>query len=73
MDIICIGHITSYLASNVHSVLHGFILVMDIIFFGHILHSFVLAVDIIFVGPMASYLASNFHPIFNIYFSSVSG
>ena len=35
VDIICIGHITSYLACNVHHVSHSFVLVVDIIF-GHI-------------------------------------
>ena len=36
MDIICIGHITSYLARNVSNILYSFFLVVDIICIGHI-------------------------------------
>ena len=37
MDIIRIGQIVSYLALNVHHVLHSFVLVVDIICIGHII------------------------------------
>ena len=67
VDIIHIGHIMSYLALNVCNVLHSFVPVVDIICIGHILHSFVLVVDIIYIGHITSYLARNFHPIFEIY------
>ena len=67
VDIIRIGHITIYLACDVHLVLHSFVLVMDIIFIGHILHIFVLVVDIIYIGRITSYLTHNVRPIFHIY------
>ena len=51
VNIIRIGHITSYLAFNVH---HG-------------LHSLVLVVDIIYIGDTVRYLACNICPIFHIY------
>ena len=66
MDIIRIGQIVSYLALNVHHVLHSFVLVVDIICIGHIIHSFVLVVDIICIGHIKSYLSRNFCPIFHI-------
>ena len=56
MDIIHIGHITSYLARNVS---HG-------------LHSLVLVVDMIYIGYTTQYLARNVCSIFHIYSSSES-
>ena len=56
VDIIRIGHITSYLAGNIH---HG-------------LHSFVLVVNIIYIDHITSYLACYFRPIFHIYSFSES-
>ena len=67
VDIIRIGHITSYLARNVCHVLQVFILVMDVVCFCYILHSFVLVVDIICIGRNMSYLSLNFRPISHIY------
>ena len=55
MDIICIGHIMSYLARNVSNILHSFVLVVDIICIGHIIR----------------YLDHNVHHILHIYSSSV--
>ena len=66
MDIIRIGQIVSYLALNVHHVLHSFVLVVDIICIGHIIHSFVLVVDIICIGHIMSYLACNAHYVLKI-------
>ena len=57
MDIIRIDHITSYLAHNVHCVLHSFVLAIDIICVGYILRGFVLVVDIICIGHITSYLS----------------
>ena len=54
VDIICIGHITSYLARNVCHILHSFVLVVDIIFIGNIIHIFVLLVDIICICHIKS-------------------
>ena len=56
VDIIYIGHITSYLARN----------------FCHVLYSSVLVVDIIYISPITSYLARNIRPIFHIYSYSES-
>ena len=72
VDIIRIGHITSYLYCNVLPVIHSFILVVDIILIGYIIHSFVLVMDIICIDHIKSYLAHNVHPIFHIYSSSVN-
>ena len=52
-------HITSYLAHNVLPALT-------------VIHSLILIVDVICIGPITSYLACNFHPIFHIYSSSVN-
>ena len=51
MNIIRIGHITSYLDHNVIPVLHSLVMVMDIICIGHI----------------TSYLAHDVRHIFHIY------
>ena len=56
LDIIRIGHITSYLSRN----------------FRHGLYSFVLVVDIVYIVRAMRYLARNFCPIFRIYSSSES-
>ena len=72
VDIIQIGHITSYLDHTVCHILHCSVIIMDIIFIGHVLHSFVLIVDIICIGHITSYLALNVCYIFQIYSSSVS-
>ena len=59
VNMIWIGHITSYLAHNVH----------------HIIHSFVLVVDIICIGIVMSYLYHNIariHTILLIFSSSVN-
>ena len=56
MDIIRIGHITSYQDRNIR---HG-------------LHCFVLVVDIGYIGHITRYLARNVRPIFQIYPSSES-
>ena len=66
LDIIRIGHITSYLAHNICHVLHSLILVVDIICVDYILNSFVLVVNIICIGHIMIYLACNFCPIFHI-------
>ena len=55
VNIICIVHITSYLACNVR----------------HILHSFIPTVDIVCVDRVTSYLARNVCHILHIYSSSV--
>ena len=55
MDIICIGHIKSYIDCNICHALHSFVLVMDIICIGHI----------------TSYLARNISHILHMYSSSV--
>ena len=72
MDIICIGQITIYLARNVFHIIQIFVLVVDIIWIGYIIHSFVLFMDIICIGHITSYLAHNIHPIFHIYSSIVN-
>ena len=51
VDIICIGHITGYIARNVR----------------HILQSFVMVVAIICIGHITSYLARKIHHILHIY------
>ena len=56
VDIICIGHITSYLFFNVC----------------HIIHIFVLVVDVVLIVDIMSYLARNVRPIFHIYSSIVN-
>ena len=55
VNIICIVHITSYLACNVR----------------HILHSFIPTVDIVCIDRVTSYLARNVCHILHIYSSSV--
>ena len=58
VDIIRIGHITSYLYCNVH----------------HVLHSFVMPVDNIYIGYVRSYLSRNVRPVFHSYsFIEVTG
>ena len=59
---ICSGHIMSYLARNV----------LPVIPVITVLHSFIMVMDIICIDIIKSYLSCNLHPIFHISSSSVN-